>query len=53
VAPRRSGHQDQRGAALFAAAVDQDGACLDVLAQHRRNATAAKKFLRKLLKGLR
>jgi putative transposase len=34
-------------------AVDQDGVCLDVLVQRRRNAKAAKKFLRKLLKGLR
>jgi putative transposase len=34
-------------------AVDQDGVCLDVLVQRRRNATAAKKFFRKLLKGLR
>lgn len=34
-------------------AVDQDGLCLDVLVQRRRNAKAAKKFFRKLLKGLR
>jgi putative transposase len=34
-------------------AVDQDGVCLDVLVQRRRNAKAAKKFFRKLLKGLR
>jgi putative transposase len=34
-------------------AVDQDGNVLDVLVQSRRNATAAKKFFRKLLKGLR
>ncbi|MFC7739493.1 IS6 family transposase [Roseomonas sp. GCM10028921] len=34
-------------------AVDQDGHVLDVLVQSRRNATAAKRFFRNLLKGLR
>ena len=34
-------------------AVDQRGNVLDVLVQSRRNALAAKKFFRKLLKGLR
>jgi putative transposase len=33
-------------------AVDQDGNVLDVLVQSRRNTLAAKKFFRKLLKGL-
>src|SRR5687768_592269 len=33
-------------------AVDQDGNVLDILVQRRRNRRAAKKFLRKLLKGL-
>jgi putative transposase len=33
-------------------AVDQDGVVLDVLVQRRRDARAAKKFVRKLLKGL-
>ena len=33
-------------------AVDQHGNVLDVLVQPRRNATAAKRFFRKLLKGL-
>jgi putative transposase len=33
-------------------AVDQDGAVLDILVQRRRNKVAAKKFFRKLLKGL-
>ena len=33
-------------------AVDQDGNVLDILVQPRRNALAAKKFFRKLLKGL-
>ncbi|MFC7738453.1 IS6 family transposase [Roseomonas sp. GCM10028921] len=33
-------------------AVDQDGHVLDVLVQSRRSATAAKRFFRKLLKGL-
>src|SRR5271166_5869542 len=34
-------------------AVDQHGNVLDVLVQSRRNAVAAKRFFRKLLKGLR
>lgn len=34
-------------------AVDQDENVLDMLVQSRRNTHAAKKFLRKLLKGLR
>jgi putative transposase len=34
-------------------AVDQDGHVLDILVQSRRNKQAAKKFFRKLLKGLR
>src|SRR6266478_5597377 len=34
-------------------AVDQHGNVLDILVQSRRNTKAAKKFLRKLLKGLR
>jgi putative transposase len=34
-------------------AVDQDGHVLDVLVQSRRNARAAKRFFRKLLRGLR
>jgi putative transposase len=34
-------------------AVDQDGHTLDVLVQSRRNRQAAKRFFRKLLKGLR
>jgi len=33
-------------------AVDQDGHVLDILVQSRRSATAAKRFFRKLLKGL-
>jgi putative transposase len=33
-------------------AVDQDGHILDILVQHRRDKKAAKKFFRKLLKGL-
>jgi putative transposase len=33
-------------------AVDQDSNILDILVQRRRNAAAAKKFFRKLLKGL-
>jgi putative transposase len=34
-------------------AVDQDGDVLDILVQSRRDKRAAKKFFRKLLKGLR
>jgi putative transposase len=34
-------------------AVDQDGDVLDILVQSHRNKKAAKKFFRKLLKGLR
>jgi putative transposase len=34
-------------------AVDQDGNILDILVQRRRNKKAAKRFFRKLLKGLR
>jgi putative transposase len=33
-------------------AVDQDGTILDILVQRRRDKQAAKKFFRKLLKGL-
>jgi putative transposase len=33
-------------------AVDQDGQVLDILVQRRRDKKAAKKFFRKLLKGL-
>jgi len=33
-------------------AVDQDGDTLEVLVQKRRNAKAARRFLRQLLKGL-
>ena len=32
--------------------MDQDGNVLDILVQSRRNKKAAKKFFRKLLKGL-
>src|SRR6476620_4741604 len=34
-------------------AVDQHGTVLDILVQSRRNAVAARRFLGKLLKGLR
>jgi len=34
-------------------AVDQHGVVLDILVQGRRNATAAKRFFKRLLKGLR
>ena len=32
--------------------MDQEGHILDILVQHRRDKQAAKKFFRKLLKGL-
>jgi putative transposase len=44
--------QGERRGGLWRA-VDQDGETLDILVQKRRNARAAKRFLRKLLKGLR
>ena len=34
-------------------AVDQHGGVLDILVQERRNATAAKRFFKRLLSGLR
>src|SRR5918998_5628004 len=34
-------------------AVDQNGVVLDILVQDRRNATAAKRFLKRVLDGLR
>ena len=37
---------------IYGGPVDQDGEVLDILVQSRRNKWAAKKFLRKLLKGL-
>ncbi|MBW3656671.1 MAG: IS6 family transposase, partial [Gemmatimonadetes bacterium] len=40
------------GAHYLWRAVDQDGTVLDILVQRRRNKAAAKKFFRKLLKGL-
>ena len=33
-------------------AVDQDGVVLDILVQARRDANAAKRFFKRLLKGL-
>ena len=50
--PRRRGHHAHAPPTLWRA-VDQDGNVLDILVQSRRNATAAKRFFRKLLKGLR
>jgi putative transposase len=34
-------------------AVDQNGVVLDILVQERRNATAAKRFFKRLLTGLK
>ena len=53
VAPRRGLREDQRHTGYLWRAVDQHGNVLDVLVQSRRNAKAAKRFFRKLLKGLR
>ncbi len=56
--PRRQGHLDVVFARINGTtyylwrAVDQHGGVLDVLIQSRRNAVAAKRFSRKLLKGL-
>ena len=48
----RSLHPDRRRAALLWRAVDQNGVVLDILVQARRDANAAKRFFRRLLKGL-
>ena len=53
MASRRSVPQNQRTASLPLRAVDQDGDVLDILVQSHRDKKAAKKFFRKLLKGLR
>jgi putative transposase len=53
VAPRRSVPQDQWPHSLPLRAVDQDGDVLDILVQTHRDTKAAKKFFRKVLKGLR
>ena len=58
-APATNGHFDEvfvkiNGATHYLwRAVDQHGDVLDILVQSRRNAVAAKRFFRKLLKGLR
>jgi putative transposase len=52
VAPRRGVPQNGRLHYLWRA-VDQDGDVLDILVQRNRDKKAAKKFFRKLLKGLR
>ena len=49
--PRRNVRQDQRAQYYVWRAVDQDSEVLDILVQSRRNKKAAKRFLRKLLKG--
>ena len=41
------------GSIISGVSVDQDGDVLDILVQTRRDKKAAKKFFRKLLKGLR
>jgi putative transposase len=49
VAPGRSLHQDEWDPALLVAAVDQNGAVIDILVQPRRDRWAALRFFRKLL----
>lgn len=51
MAPRRSRHHRSRKETLVWRAVDQDGFVLDVLVQSRRSAEAARRLMRKLLKG--
>jgi len=53
VALGRSVPQNQRTSALPFASRGQDGDVLDIMVQIRRDKKAAKKFFRKLLKGLR
>jgi len=52
MASRRGVLKDQRTSPLSWRAVDQDGNVLDILVQSRRDKKAAKKFFRRLLKGL-
>jgi len=52
VAPGRSRAHHERQAPLSLAGGDQDGYTLDILVQSRRDRNAAKRFFRKLLKGL-
>ena len=49
----RGVYPDPRQATLLWRAVDEAGNVLDILVQSRRNAAAATRFFRKLLKGLR
>jgi len=49
----RGVHPDPRQAARSWVAVDQDGNVPDILVHSLRNATSARRFFRKLLKGLR
>jgi putative transposase len=53
VASGRGVHQDPGQDPLLWRAVDQDGNVLDILVTSRRDAKAATRFFRKLLKGLR
>ena len=52
VVSRRGTCKDWRPAPLSLAAVDQDGDVLDILVQKHCDKRAAKRFFRKLLKGL-
>lgn len=53
MASRRGGANNQGKHHYLWRAVDQNGQVLDILMQSRRNRQAAKRFFRKLLKGLR
>jgi len=53
MALRRGVRDDQRHSHYLWRAVDRHGDVLDILVQSRRNAAAAERFFRKLLKGLR
>jgi putative transposase len=52
VAPGRGVHPHPRQAHYLWRAVGQHGTVLDVLVQGRRNAKAAQRFFKKLVKGL-
>jgi DDE domain len=52
IVSRRGLHPNSGQVALSLARSRQDGHVLDILVQSRRNAKAAKRFFRKLLKGL-
>jgi transposase-like protein len=50
MAPRRDGYPDRRPTVPALASVDDEGKGLDLLVQRRRDARAAAKLMRKLLR---